>query len=83
MSRYRDDEIRRFRKDEEQRSKRSPPDPELVELRKHLKRQNKLFLKNLTWKEVSAKLGLQPEMPEYGQWSRIYRDYRRSVGEPD
>jgi len=81
---YKDDEIDRLRREEEQRGKRRPPpNQDKLKARREIEKQYRDILQAMTWKEVTDRLGLQPGMPEHDDLYRTWREFQQGRAEAE
>lgn len=66
---------------EKGRSRRYVPSEEEKEAYKKQTKQLKDILRVMNWREVVTALSLQRDTPEYDEYYRIWKDYRRDCGE--
>jgi len=76
---YKDDDIGRLRREDEQRGKRRPPpDQDKLKARREMEEQYRDILQAMTWKEVTDRLGLQPGTPEHDDLYQAWREFQQS-----
>jgi hypothetical protein len=80
---YKDDDIERIRREDEQRGKRRPPPDEgkLKEQRER-EREHKILLRSMDrqqFEKAIRALGLKPGMPEYEELVQAWRQYQKGL----
>ena len=75
---YKDDDINRVKREEEQRGKRRPlPDEDKLKAQREIEKQWRDILQAMTWKEVTDRLGLKPGTPEHDDLYRTWREFQQ------
>lgn len=81
---YKDDDIDRVKREEEQRGKRRPPpDEDKLRARREMEKRYRDILQAMTWKEVTDALGLKPGTPEHDDLYRTWREYQQARAEAE